>query len=55
MPGLDSQLSGYLLLATVAGMLAAFLMLGLCFVVWIRSLETSLSVHAPLVDEPRRR
>ena len=55
MPGLDSQLSGYLLLATVAGMLAGFLMFGLCFVAWIRSLETDLSVHAPLVDGPRRR
>jgi len=54
MHGLDSQLSGYLLLATVAVMLAGFLMLGLCFVAWIRSLETELSVHAPLVDGPRR-
>jgi hypothetical protein len=55
MPGLDSQLNGYLLLATLAGMLAGFLMLGVCFAIWIRSLETELSVHAPLVDGPRRR
>ena len=55
MPGLHSQLNGYLLLATLAGMLAGFLMLGLCFAVWIRSLEIALSVHAPLVDGPRGR
>jgi hypothetical protein len=55
MPGLESQLNGYLLLATVAGMLAGFLILGLCFVLWIRSQETEVSVHAPLVDGPRQR
>jgi len=54
MPGLGSQIDGYLVLASLAGMLASFVMLGLCFIVWIRSMRTDLSVHAPLVDGPER-
>jgi hypothetical protein len=55
MHGLHLQLSGYLLLATAAAILVGFLAFGLCFVAWIRSLETDLAVHAPLVDDPPRR
>lgn len=55
MSELALHLSSYLALATAAWTLICSLALGFGFLAWIRSLKTDLSVHAPLVDGPRRR